>query len=158
VKARTVDGIEPDSGLAQAARRIVAVRVAELYALAIPALDERDPTALHDLRIAAKRLRYVLEIVGFCLDDSAAHATTQVRELQTLIGAIHDVDVLLVRIDASRRAHPKGMRWLAVRLREQRAERFAQFAAMWAEIEATELQRRLIGATNPSPDEVPMGA
>jgi CHAD domain-containing protein len=158
VKARSVDGLDPGSVLGQAARRIVGVRVAELYSLASPALDARDTAALHDLRIAAKRLRYVLEVIGFCLDDSAGEAALRVRELQTQIGAIHDLDVLLVRVDAVRHAQRKGARRLARRLRDQRAEQFVQFEALWAEINASGLQTRLVAATNPSPGEVPMSA
>jgi CHAD domain-containing protein len=158
VKARTVEGLAPTLELAQAARRIVAVRVVELFSLATPALDEHDTAALHALRIAAKRLRYVLEVVGFCLDDSTREADARLRELQTLIGTIHDLDVLLVRVDASRRTDSKGMHRLALRLRERRAAQFAQFCALWAKIDASGLQARLIAATNPSPDEVPMGA
>ena len=62
MKARKVKGLDPDGGFADDARKIVRVRVDELYALAPKALDVERPKKLHDLRIAAKRLRYVLEI------------------------------------------------------------------------------------------------
>jgi CHAD domain-containing protein len=97
----------------EAARRIVAVRTDEVYSLAPGALAGADATALHDLRIAAKRLRYVLELVGFCLGDVAGEAETRMRELQTVIGDAHDCDVLLARLEHSQ---SKGMRRLAARL------------------------------------------
>jgi CHAD domain-containing protein len=158
VKPLPVEGLDPGLGLAQAARRIVAVRVGELYALAPAALDEHNSTALHELRIAAKRLRYVLELVGFCLDDAAAEASDRVRQLQTLIGEIHDYDVLLARIGNAPDARRKGTQRLTSRLSERRAESFAQFARLWAAIDAGGLHARLLIATNHSPDEPPIGA
>jgi CHAD domain-containing protein len=158
VKALAIDGLEPSLELAYAARRIIAVRVGELYSLAPAALDEHNPTALHELRIAAKRLRYVLEIVGFCLDESAAEATRRVRKLQTVIGEIHDYDVMLARIEHTRGTKRKGTRRLTSRLSERRAASFARFATLWAAIDAEGLQARLLNATDHSPDEVPMGA
>jgi hypothetical protein len=54
----------------------------------------------HDMRIAAKRLRYVLELTGFCFDEPARTAQRQARELQEVLGEIHDCDVMLPRIEA----------------------------------------------------------
>ncbi|MEJ7715652.1 MAG: CHAD domain-containing protein [Thermoleophilaceae bacterium] len=54
------------------ARRIAAVRLAELCDLAPKALDPAKPRKLHDMRIAAKRLRYALEISRPALGPGAA--------------------------------------------------------------------------------------
>jgi CHAD domain-containing protein len=66
VKARRVDGLDPTAPLRPNAARIVEARLGELVALAGAALDPAAAEAQHDLRIAAKRLRYVLEILGPC--------------------------------------------------------------------------------------------
>ena len=58
MRAMRVHGLEGAMPLATAARRIVAVRVDEVYGLAADAVSGADPAALHDMRIAAKRLRY----------------------------------------------------------------------------------------------------
>jgi CHAD domain-containing protein len=158
MKPLAVGGLEPTLELSQAARRIVAVRVSELYSLGPVALNEDDPTALHDLRIAAKRLRYVLDVVGFCLDESAAEAADRVRQLQTVIGEIHDYDVLLSRVAKTHDAGRKGTRRLAARLSERRAASFEQFVELWSAIDAAGLQARLLSATNHSLDEPPIGA
>ena len=55
-------------------------------------------TAQHDLRIAAKRLRYVLELTGFCLGRPADTALRRARELQDILGEMHDCDVMLPRV------------------------------------------------------------
>jgi CHAD domain-containing protein len=158
MKAHRVEALEPTMALTQAAQRIVAVRVTELYSFVPCALDRRDPKALHDMRIAAKRLRYVLELVGFCLGASAEEAAARARELQTLIGNIHDCDVLLARLDRVPAANTKGIARLSARFRERREELFAQFTVLWSEIEASGLSDRLVAATNSSPNGVPMGA
>ena len=76
---------------------------------------------MHDMRIAAKRLRYLLELVGFCLGEVGAEAQRRARELQEVLGEIHDCDVMLERIAASREREPAGFDALAARFRAERA-------------------------------------
>jgi hypothetical protein len=93
VKARRVAGLEPDGALGDAAERIVRVRLDELCGFMPTAADAREVVALHDMRIAAKRLRYILEVTGPCFGPYAKTATKLVRDLQDLLGEIHDCDV-----------------------------------------------------------------
>ena len=93
MKARRVKGLDHDMTLADAAERIVRVRLAELYSFVPRALDPGEVKALHDLRIAAKRLRYVLEITGPFLGEYASTAAKRARDIQDLVGEIHDCDV-----------------------------------------------------------------
>ena len=53
MKAQRVSGLEGELPLSEAARRIVAVRTAELYAFVPEALGEHAVSAMHDMRIAA---------------------------------------------------------------------------------------------------------
>jgi hypothetical protein len=93
MKARKVDGLDPDGGLADNAERIVLVRLDELCGFMPKAADPDEVVALHDMRIAAKRLRYILEITGPCFGSYAKTATKMTKELQDLLGEIHDCDV-----------------------------------------------------------------
>src|SRR4051794_37098090 len=61
------------------------------------ALDGKQK-AQHDMRIAAKRLRYVLEVTGFCFGQPADTARRRARDLQDILGEIHDCDVMLPRV------------------------------------------------------------
>jgi hypothetical protein len=97
VKARRVKGLELEAPLLDNARRIIATRVAELRSFAPGALDGEEDVQ-HDMRIAAKRLRYVLEITGFCFGESAETARKGARELQDVLGDLHDCDVMLPRV------------------------------------------------------------
>lgn len=48
---------------------------------------------LHAMRVAAKQLRYTLEIFAPLYPDSYKKALSVVKEMQELLGAIHDMDV-----------------------------------------------------------------
>ena len=50
------------------------------------------------MRIAAKRLRYVLEVTGFVFGKPADTARRRARDLQDILGEIHDCDVMLPRV------------------------------------------------------------
>jgi hypothetical protein len=93
VKARPIKDLEPEGTLADNAERIIRVRLDELTGFMPRAADPDEWVALHDMRIAAKRLRYVLEVTGHVLGPYAETATKHVKELQDLLGEIHDCDV-----------------------------------------------------------------
>jgi CHAD domain-containing protein len=103
MRARRVKGLDPAASLADNAERIVRTRLDELYSFAPKALNPKRVKALHDMRIAAKRLRYVLEITSFCFGPYASTATKRAKELQDLLGEIHDCDELLPRVRAVQR-------------------------------------------------------
>jgi hypothetical protein len=122
VKAKRVKGLEPDGAFADNARKLVRVRVDELYALAPKALDVERPKKLHDLRIAAKRLRYVLEITRPALGPGASEGVRTAKALQGLLGDIHDCDEMLPRV----RAHAERVRAAGVEDLRGRAGRNAR--------------------------------
>ena len=101
MKARKVKGLEPHGTLADNAERIVRVRLDELQSFIPRALDPSEVVALHDMRIAAKRLRYVLEVTAeTCFGPYAETALKRIKDLQDLLGEIHDCDVQLPRVEA----------------------------------------------------------
>jgi CHAD domain-containing protein len=176
VKARKVKGLDPQAPLADMAERIIRVRLEELRSFVPEALDPARTEALHDMRIAAKRLRYVLEVTGPCFGPYAATAAKRARELQDLIGEIHDCDVMLPLVDAQlremrdedaaalrrladdgdpsprlaarapNRAAYRGLEVLAAHLQARRALRFERFARRWAELERGGFAGRLEAA------------
>lgn len=122
MKARKVQGLEPEEPLRPNAARIVRTRLDELRALTEPALDPGAGEAQHDLRIAAKRLRYVLEITGACFGEEAKAARRAARDLQGVLGEIHDCDVMLPRA--------AGIESLQALLRTHRALLFRRFSEL----------------------------
>jgi hypothetical protein len=99
VKPRRVKGLDAKASVARNAARIVRVRIDELYGFDPAVLDPARVTELHDMRIAAKRLRYVLEVTGHCFEEVGEQAEDFAKDLQGILGEIHDCDVLIPRVD-----------------------------------------------------------
>jgi hypothetical protein len=98
VKARRVKKLDPGEPLAANAARIVSVRLDEMRSFAPKALKPGGIKQQHDMRIAAKRLRYVLEATEFCFGRSAQVGRRRARDLQDVLGELHDCDVMLPRV------------------------------------------------------------
>jgi CHAD domain-containing protein len=98
VKARRVKQLDPRTTLAENAARIVKVRLAELRSFPPEALDPAESVTQHDMRIAAKRLRYVLEATDFCFGRAGSAARKRAKDIQDLLGEVHDADVMLPRL------------------------------------------------------------
>lgn len=69
-------------------------RLAEFQALVAQSHPTNDPAELHQLRIAAKRVRYLLEIISQMGFGDAAKALLWLRTLQDRIGDWHDLEAL----------------------------------------------------------------
>lgn len=100
MKARKVKKLDPDAPFERGVRQTLEVRLAELRGLAKTATaDPQEVEALHDMRIAAKRVRYVLELASPVLGPKAGRGMKAAKELQDLLGEIHDCDDLLPLVE-----------------------------------------------------------
>lgn len=99
-RAWPVHDVDPDAPVGMNARRVLAVRIAELYsyepAIAEPAWSHE----LHDMRIAAKRLRYTLELFAPQFGESGKRQTDRVKQVQEALGVLHDRDVEIEMVGA----------------------------------------------------------
>jgi CHAD domain-containing protein len=141
VKARKVKGLDPDGSFRENAQRIAAVRIAEVWGFGEHAEDPREREALHDMRIAAKRLRYLLEITEISFGAPAKKGAKMARELQDMLGEIHDCDVMSERVRARADALPVvdpryvGLEALASYLDARRRVLHRQFVTHWKKLE-----------------------
>lgn len=104
MKPGKVKHLDPDGPLADNAERIVSARLDELWSFVPAVLDPANVEELHQMRIAAKRLRYVLEVTAeSCFGPYAVASEKRIKRLQDLLGEIHDCDVQYPRVDALRR-------------------------------------------------------
>ena len=155
MKARKVKGLEPAGTLADNLERIVQVRLAELESFVPAALDPAATEAQHDMRIAAQRLRYILELGSPAVGEYAATAAKRVKELQDILGELHDADVLLPRIEGRR-----GLEGLAARVQTRKTEQFARFLDFWERLAREGFRARLEYAIGerPPPATTPLPA
>jgi hypothetical protein len=98
-KPRRVTGLDPDRRLRPNARRILGVRIAEVYSYDGLVADPANVTELHDMRIAFKRLRYLIEIFAIAFDADLEPFLDEVKGLQDLLGDIHDCDVQIPMLE-----------------------------------------------------------
>jgi hypothetical protein len=99
MKARRVKKLDSTRSLVENAAQIVSVRLDEMRSFAPEALERSRSERQHDMRIAAKRLRYVLELTGFCFGPTGERARRTAKELQDILGELHDCDVMLPRVE-----------------------------------------------------------
>lgn len=140
--------------------------------------DAGDKQNHHAMRVAAKQLRYTLEIskpvYGSLLDEPIA----TVRNLQSLLGEVHDCDVWIENLDAfaarQRRRITKyfghdgpfsrlepGIDHLRHERQHRREEVFGQLVDYWRELDRAGLWGRLTGIVEQDgrePDAVENGA
>ena len=112
MKAQPVKKLDPEPAAGENAARIIEVRVDELMLVRAEGAGRDRVKAQHDMRIAAKRLRYVLEATGFCFGRPADTARRRARDLQDILGEMHDCDVMLPRVARApeRAAQPRTRR------------------------------------------------
>jgi CHAD domain-containing protein len=99
VKAKPVKKLRPDDSFADGARKIADVRLGELLSFAPAAMDPQNGDEMHNMRIAAKRLRYLLELSEPALGKPAAAGAKAARELQDLLGEINDCEVFVANLE-----------------------------------------------------------
>jgi len=100
---------------------------------AIASVDDQD--AAHEARIAAKRLRYLLEPVADEV-EGAPPLIEQLKVMQDILGDMHDMDVLgtmaLAALDdAGAQSERPGLVALVARIRERRDALYATAHAEW---------------------------
>lgn len=123
MKARVIEGLDPSRPLSPNVARVVLVRLDELRGFVDKALAHDASKAQHDMRIAAKRLRYVLEIFAPCLGDEAEVARRAAKQLQAVLGDLHDCDLMLAKVE--------GIASVTAVLRARRRRLFQDFVADW---------------------------
>lgn len=123
MKARAIEGLDPHGPLPANVARIVSVRLDELRGFADAALSADAAEAQHEMRIAGKRLRYVLEIFAPCLASEAKAARDAAKRLQSVLGDLHDCDLMLAKVE--------HIGSVAAILHRRRELLFGEFVELW---------------------------
>jgi CHAD domain-containing protein len=105
--ARGSDGDEQavidDAELRQIAREILDERLRDLHEMSASLFQPFETEHLHEMRIAAKRLRYAIELFTPCLGETLKPFCKEIARMQDSLGELHDCDVWIVEIGAALR-------------------------------------------------------
>ena len=94
-RARSITNLDIHTPTGRNARLIARTRLEELYEWDKYVDDPYQVHELHNLRIAAKRLRYTLEIFSDVLPEACSSVLKEVEQIQEELGALHDSDVMV---------------------------------------------------------------
>ena len=94
-KATKVKGLDKQAAVTENAARIIAQRLADMYRYAPYVEDPTYIDEIHDMRIAAKRLRYTLEMFRFAYPKELKDLISEVKEIQSTIGDMRDADIMV---------------------------------------------------------------
>ncbi len=173
-RAEPIHGLDPKASLAVNAAVIIRTRLDEVLAYKSCLTDSKAVYELHQMRIAAKRLRYTMELFKTVYEVHPSYsarfssALETVKALQDHLGFMHDADVLVPQLTEhlthlleesfgkDHRDEPVvGVHFvdfdacigLLTLCHESRAERDARFASLlsdWVEWEAQAVFSNLI--------------
>ncbi len=162
--------LQPETSIAAHLQPLLFAHLSELRRWSDVARDPSHTQEQHQLRIAAKRLRYTLELFSDALPTQASEFIKALSELQDILGALHDQIVLQGISERAlaepgppetEEAHPQGKerialkRFLTTKAREQKA-RYAAFLSCWERWEAQHLLDQMDAfarALSPTPGE-----
>lgn len=94
-KAKPITGLDVHAPVAKNARIIARTRLEEMYEWSQYVDNPYEVHNLHNLRIAAKRLRYTLELFEDVLPEESKAVVEELTQIQDELGALHDHDVMI---------------------------------------------------------------
>jgi CHAD domain-containing protein len=153
--------IVPGTAARRHAVKMVRKRLKRLMAEA-PGLESAEHSQQHHaMRIAAKRLRYTLELAKPHRSPELDTIADMIKRLQTLLGEIHDCDVWTEHLDAFARTEAEqvhvffgdsrrfnrlqpGIDYLRKDRKSRREQCFAELSSYWHELSEKHVWDRLI--------------
>ena len=143
-KARDIPGITPGATFREAAASAVEVRAEEVFTFRDRALDTTDIEGVHDMRVATRRLRAVMEIFAVCFPRKRhRRLLKEVKRLADVLGERRDPDVMIEGLEKEA-ANVPGVRELQEELRARQAGANEALARELERIERDRLRERLI--------------
>ncbi len=114
--------LSPSETLANASKKILAIRLNDLLSSIKLYFEEETVENLHNTRIAVRRLRYSMELFIECLDRKKFITFYgRIQHVQDLTGAVRDFDVLKQNINTlAAEEKVKVQKSLLARIEEKR--------------------------------------
>ncbi len=136
--------------------------------------DPGDQRRHHQMRVAAKRLRYTMELFKPVYQDTVDETIAAVKQMQTLLGAVHDSDVWTDDLQRFRDEEKErtrqyfghsrpfkrlapGIDYLLGHQQEVREQAFAELKRRWGELQDARIWERLIQTLDSHIDRTEQG-
>ena len=140
-------------------RAIILDRLKELEKLSNGLFRPFEVETLHEMRIAAKRLRYAIELFQQCWGRSVATYAKRAAQLQTALGDVHDCDVWIEsfgnEINKARKQKQdenlKALVWLLSHFVKLRTKHLRKALKLWSDWEAGDTSGKLRTVLNSEP-------
>ena len=108
-KARPITGLNPQDPTGKNAIMIAKVRLEDLYSWENFVDNPYNIVELHNMRIAAKRLRYTFEVFEDVLPVACRSIVKELVQLQEELGDFHDSDVMIALLRLCLGSHDTSM-------------------------------------------------
>jgi CHAD domain-containing protein len=139
-------------------RNVIRERLKEVEKLSSSLYRPAQIKPLHEMRIAAKGLRYAIELFADCWNESLQEFAKETAHLQTAFGKLHDCDVWIESFEKAIlqskkrniRAESETFVWLFTYFSQQRSKHFQDAFSIWKKWEADSLSNKLQEALNSS--------
>ena len=136
---------------ARMSAEVILERLKELEDLSDSLYKPFDIEPLHDMRIAAKRLRYAVELFQQCWGRSLQNYAKTASRIQTALGELHDCDVWIEslgkKINNARKQkqeeHLAAFIWLLSHFVKLRTKHLRQAYNLWREWETNDVSGQL---------------
>lgn len=132
-KAQKISGLDSETPFRLATGRIIETRFDEMMQHRHGTILGRDPEELHDMRVASRRLRAVMDVSAGCFPKQYRYYHQTVKLLTDALGGVRDCDVMREALVAYRDQRPEAERPAINRLLQNlRLERDARRLEMLA--------------------------
>lgn len=131
----------------EAGCEVISKEVREFCDLSPSLYDPFNREKLHELRIAAKRLRYAIELFTVCWGEKIVPFAREITDMQTYLGELHDRDIWIENL--SRRLNKKQGKkrsadfWLLSRFSKERTKNYRAALRLWSNWEKDKFIKKL---------------
>ncbi len=136
----------------EAGREAVADSLRDLIDLGASLYEPFKTAELHEARIAAKRLRYAVELFVHCWGERIAPFAAEIAEMQSFLGEVHDCDVWIEILGEQLRRRKNETTtesdyqtdiWLLSEFVKKRTKEYRSALKLWSEWENENFAERM---------------
>lgn len=143
------ENISPDETLEVCARQIIVNYFHQMMSYKEGAKDGSDIEFVHDMRVTSRRLRAAMDNFADCFPEkSFKKHYKKIKLITQTMGAVRDLDVLIVRFEKELGTLPKveqsDIRKLIAHLQQEREEARKPMLTLFTKLEETDFERKFL--------------